>query len=442
MSNQMLVLKEKLNAAINQICATSREFVKDPLRDFTRLRQLPMQRVLKILLCAEGGTLTAELLKFFHFHQDTPTDSAFIQQRHKLNDAALPALFHTFVNMTDLAHRYKGYRLLAADGSDIQIPLNPQDSSSYFPSANNKAPYNMLHLDALYDLRQRTYVDASVCGRRNLNEKAALAKMIERSAITDALVIADRGYEGYNLMAHIQEKGWKFLIRIKDINSSGMASGLPLPSSEEFDVFFPLHLTKQRKAEARELLKDTAHYKLLAPNATFDFLPTTSRKTDPVCWYALPFRVVRFQISDSTYETVVTNLDAGDFPPQELKRLYAMRWGIETSFRELKYTVGLLHFHAKKVEYIIQELFARIIMYNFSELITSLIVTQNYSRKYAYKANFSVAVQMCRQFFLGIVSPPDVEANIAKNLSPIRPGRCFPRNLGGRHMISFTYRIA
>ena len=201
-------------------------------------------------------------------------------------------------------------------------------------------------------------------------------------------------------------------------------------------------MTKQRKAETSELLKDAAHYKILAPNATFDFLPTTSRKTDPVCWYALPFRVVRFQISDSTYETVVTNLDAGDFPPQELKRLYAMRWGIETSFRELKYTVGLLHFHAKKAEYIFQEIFARLIMYNFSELITSSVVIQNANRKYAYKANFSVAVHICRQFFLGNVSPPDVETLIARFISSIRPGRSRPRNVAAKKAVSFIYRIA
>lgn len=32
---------------------------------------------------------------------------------------------------------------------------------------------------------------------------------------------------------------------------------------------------------------------------------------------------------------------------------------------ELKYTIGLTNFHAKKVEYIHQEIFARLIIYNF-----------------------------------------------------------------------------
>ena len=51
-----------------------------------------------------------------------------------------------------------------------------------------------------------------------------------------------------------------------------------------------------------------------------------------------------------------------------------MRWGIETSFRNLKHTLGLLHLHAKKVEFVRQEIFAKLTMYNFCELITQSVV--------------------------------------------------------------------
>lgn len=119
-----------------------------------------------------------------------------------------------------------------------------------------------------------------------------------------------------------------------------------------------------------------------------------------------------------------------------------MRWGIETSFRELKYTVGLLHFHAKKAEHIYQEIFARLIIYNFSELITSSVIIRKADNKYAYKANFTAAVHVCRQFFLRNVSPSDVEAVICRNVTPVRPGRNSPRNLSVKRAVSFTYRVA
>ena len=442
MSSQLQKIKKKLKLAINQLCDTAWMFVKNPSRDFTRKRKLPLQEVISILLCMEGGSLTGELLRYFGYSKHTASSSAFIQQRQKINSDAFPSLFDLFVKYTDKNVLYKGYRLLAADGSDVQIPTDPQQKDTYFPGTNGGASYSLLHLDAVYDLLQHTYLDVAVCGRQKFDERGVLCKMVDRSAVSKALIIADRGYESYNLMAHIQEKRWKYLIRIKDINSTGIAANLEIPNSDEFDTKFHLNFTKCRTREAMELLKNTKQYKLLYANAHFDFLPPTSKKDTPFTSYYLPFRVVRFKISDNSYETVITNLDAKNFPVEELKRLYSMRWGIETSFRELKYTVGLLHFHAKKVENITQEIFARLIMYNFSELITAHVVIQKYNRKHPCKANFSVAVQVCRQFLLGNVSPPDVEATIKENVSVIRPGRSNPRNMVVKHAVSFLYRVA
>ena len=182
--------------------------------------------------------------------------------------------------------------------------------------------------------------------------------MIDRSNILHAILLADRGYEGYNLLAHIQEKGWKFLIRIKD-NACGIAAGLTLPDSDIFDAAFSLKLSNKQSNEAKMRYKDKNHYKHVSGSSSFDFLPSTSRKADPMLFYEISFRIVRFKISDDSYETVITNLD---FPPDDLKLLYAMRWGIETSFRDLKYTIGLSAFHSKKVEHILQEIFARLTM--------------------------------------------------------------------------------
>src|SRR5699024_5753605 len=119
-----------------------------------------------------------------------------------------------------------------------------------------------------------------------------------------------------------------------------------------------------------------------------------------------------------------------------------MRWGIETSFRELKYTVGLLHFHAKKVEHIYHEDFARLIMYNYSELITLHVIFYKADCKYAYKANFTVAVHVCSQFLHSIVFPPNVESIIHRHVLLIRRGRSRPRVMTGSRTISFTYRVA
>ena len=443
MLERISTVKQKLDAAIKQLCEISWMFAKQPEKDFTRERKLPFRKVVSLLLSMEGGTLTTELLKYFGCSADVVSAPAFVQQRNKINAAALPSLFDLFIQKTDTPRYYKGLRLLAADGSEIQIPTNPSDLDSYYTGSNGQAPYNLLHLTAIYDLLQHTYTDAHLLGKKKANERSVLCSMVDRSKLQNALLIADRGYENYNLMAHIQEKGWFFLIRIQDvINSRGIAAGLDLPYADEFDLSINQSLTTKQTNDVKMLAQNKNMCKILKTCRDFDFLPLQNRKSDPAIFYKLPFRVVRFKITDDVYETVVTNLDAHEFPPEELKKLYNMRWGIETSFRELKYTIGLLHFHAKKVEHIYQEIFARLIMYNFSELVTSPVIIQKADCKYAYKANFSVAVHVCRQFFLGNVSPPDVEALIQRHVSPIRPGRNRPRKMTVKHPVSFIYRVA
>lgn len=119
-----------------------------------------------------------------------------------------------------------------------------------------------------------------------------------------------------------------------------------------------------------------------------------------------------------------------------------MRWGIETSFRHLKHTLGLLHLHAKKVEFNHQEIFAKLTMYNFCESITQSVVIHQGKRKHNYKVNFSDSAHICLEFFLGKVLPPNLEALLMKFISPIRPGRSDTRKKTPKPAVSFTYRVA
>lgn len=438
-------VKDLLIGIINKQKQDLTGLVCNPNVDFSRNRKIPYENMILSLLTMEGTTLTNELLRQFGCSATTATSSAFVQQRKKILPIALESLFHDFAAQTFREDNYNGYKLLAVDGSDIQIPTNLNDEHSLFITKEGVKPYNLLHLNALYNLLTHTYEDAIVFKRKEAFENKALTEMVDRSTIKGkVIVIMDRGYEAYNNMAHIQEKGWFYLIRVKDFgqHKTGILHGLDLPDTAEFDEYIDLNLTRKQTNEMKKLFQKKNEYRKIAHNKTFDYLPSKSKKSDATVLYHLPFRIVRFPISDNSYEVVVTNLDATEFPPDSLKKLYGMRWGIETSFRDLKYTIGLLHFHSKKVEYILQEIFASLIMYNFSELITSHVVIEKGSRKYEYKINFSVAVHICRDFLLSINNPPDVELLIARYVLPIRPGRSRPREMKVKQAISFMYRIA
>ena len=432
-------VKEKLTSLIHEMSKTKTLYVANPDKDFTRKRKLDFETLLKMLVSMGGQSIYKELLETFDYDLDVCTSSAFVQQRQKILPCAFEDLMHNFTDSFIGNKSYRGYRLLAADGSDLNIAPNPKHKETYFSSKTNSKSYALMHLNAIYDLCNRLYVDAIIQTRRKINEGRALVDMVNRSPIKDkTIIVADRNYESYNVFANIERKGWNYVIRVKDLSSTGILSGLPLPVDAEFDFSFDITLSKRNTMEIRS----NPLFKHLSSSANFDFFDESN------LYYPISFRVVRLLLDNNTYETIITNLDSSDFSPDTLKEIYHLRWGIETSFRLLKYSIGLSNFHAKKPEFICQEIFARIIMYNFVEIITShVVISHSDSRKHDYMVNFTVAVWICRRFLraLGNEPPLHVEALICKNILPIRPlrlGQSNVRKTRNKSAVSFVYRVA
>lgn len=431
------IIKRILKKCIKEMSLHPKLYCKNPGKDFTRERKLPFAQILKTILSMTGKSICGELMEHFNLNPSMPTVSAFVQQRNKVDHSAFETLFHTFTNTVDEQTLFKGYRLLAVDGSDLHTPTNRNEKESFFENSIGQKPYNLLHLNAIYDIQRRIYTDAIVQDGKHENEHKAFVTMVDRdNSAIPTIYIADRGYESYNNIAHIIEKGRCFLIRAKDLQKYGIADGLRLDLQGEFDVSVKIGLTRQKSIQS----KDNG-LKLLSHTATFDYLPSSSKRSIPMQPYYLSFRIVRFKLTEDTYEILLTNLTENEFSVSELKELYAMRWGLETSFRDLKYTLALSFFHSKKTENILQEIFARLTMYNFAELITSHVVVKQKNRKHSYRINFSVAVRICRNFFLKNISPQTVEALLLQHLLPIRIGLSNPRRGSPRVAPSFTYRI-
>jgi hypothetical protein len=428
--------KENLLTLIAEMTTAPEPHVKRPGKDFTRNRKLPFDDMLKLLITMGGNSLCKELLEAQNYDANCVTTSAFVQQRDKILPSALAFLFRAFTASHPCDHHFRGHRLLAVDGTDLKIAMNPSDSDTFFQNRPSEKGYNLLHLNAMYDLCNRLYVDLVVQPRRLENERSALIDMLHRfDGNQNVILIGDRGYESHNIFAHIEEKGWRYVFRVKDASANGILSGLPLPLSGEFDISYQRILTRQKTKK----VKENSHiYKFIPTNSKFDFLDRREN-----LFYTFSFRALRVQLPDGSFETLVTNLPGSDFSADDLKHIYKMRWGIETSFRKLKHTIGLTNFHAKKKEHIIQEIFARAIMYNFTEMIASSIVISKADAQYPYQINFVVAVLVCRYFLrYQNLPPPDIKALLCKNVLPIRPNRTFSRKTRAKPTVSFNYRVA
>ena len=433
---------ERFDSEIMRLDNIKSEFCIHPKKDFTRDRKISFVSAIKSILSFGGGTLTNELLKINKFASDAPTSSAFVQQREKISPKAFSTLFSMINQAFDQDNRYKGYRLMAVDGSRIHVPTNPQDANASVKCKENERSHSEFHLNAMFDILQKVYTDAIVQKYRTQNEDKAMIEMIESAPYTKALVICDRGYESYNNMAHLQESGWKYIIRIKEPGSYGIADGLQLPECAIFDLPVHLSITRRRNKETKELLKNRNRYRYIPPKVTFDYLSKEFKRNDSADFFTLNFRVVRIEISEGSYELLVTNLPKEEFPMEELKKLYAMRWDIETAFRNLKYIVGMLGFHSRKSDSVMQEIYASLIMHNMTQFISNCVQLHTKENKYDYTIRFSVAAAIVKSLFLGDISPPNAETLIRRNVSPVRPNRSYSRKPRAKAQIQFTYRIA
>ena len=435
MSNYINQVSDSLKNHISELANNPCLFLRNPNVDFSRKRKIDFKTFIGIMMNSGGATMSKELLDFFDFNKNTPSVSAFTQQRSKVLPEAFEYLFKSFTDDNlPTTNNYHGYRLIACDGSNLTIATNQKDPETFWERNQHGSIVNKLHLNAFYDILNRIYTDVLVQTAADYNESRACATMIDRSKLEHVILVADRGYENYNIMSHAIEKGWKFLIRIKDVHSNGIASGLELPQTAVFDMDINLILTRNQTKSKKQ-----AGYKFMPTVQTFDYLPIGSKED-----YPISFRIARFKIADDSYETVITNLDRFCFSAEKLKELYHLRWGIETSFRELKYAIGLTSFHAKKVDYIKQEIFARLTLYNYCELITTYVVehTENISKK--NQVNFTIAIYICREYLRRKrkLRPPDVVKLIEKHILPIRPGRRDPRKVKLQASVSFLYRVA
>jgi hypothetical protein len=92
-----------------------------------------------------------------------------------------------------------------------------------------------------------------------------------------------------------------------------------------------------------------------------------------------------------------------------------------------------------------QEIFARLIMYNFCERITmNVVVYQDKNRKWTYQVNYTMAIHICRDFYRHHSNepPPNVEILITKYILPVRPNRKDKRKMKPKSVVYFLYRVA
>ena len=419
--------------SIKMVCSNIACYCNDPVSDFTRKRKLPVETLIHFIIQMQSKSVNSELCEYFNDIDSLPTASALCQQRDKLDISAFQRIMHLFVNAFDDYKTWKGYYVLACDGSDVNIAYDEKDVDTKRQNGNNK-PFSQLHINGLYDCINHVFWDTSIDTATKTRECSALTEMIMKHDYpTNSIITADRGYEKYNLMACCIENNQKFLIRTKDINVySTILSNMNLPD-EEFDLDVTKILTRKQTNETKA---NKQKYTFISNKSDFSYFGTKD-------YYEMNLRVVRFKITDDTYECLVTNLTRDEFDLNELKKMYHMRWDIETAFKVLKYIIGMTSFHSKKRNFIQQEIYAAILLHCLININTERIeIEQSDKRKHNYKVNLSTAVTNMRLWLRKLIGTVELVKRIKKYLAPVRPDRKYQRNMKPKSAIPFNTKAS
>lgn len=434
-------------SALSLVCENIAPYCLDPVANFTRKRKLTPDKLITFLTSMQGKAMNSEICDFFP--EDVPTASAVHQARKKLLPEAMRRMLLLFNrSCSDNGMTFKGWNILACDGSAVNIPYNPEDTDTLCIYGFDKKEYNQIHLNALYDSLNGIFYDCSIDSCHKAGECKALQKMIQDHNYPEkSIITADRGFENYELIAHCQRADQKFLFRVKDITSNGLLKNLNLNGSE-MDIQVSRILTRLQTTEVKN---HPELYRHLPWKQSFSFMPPGGATE-----YPIHFRAVRVQLSEDTWECLVTNLTPDEFSSAELKALYHLRWNEEVAFRRLKYSVDMISFHSKNRRFIEQEIYGALLAHNLTcRMIQKTDETcmkkeadshehqgRIRKQKHPRKANFSAAVTNLRKLLRGEIDSREMEKRIKKYLIPIRPDRKYGRDVKPKSAKGFLYRAS
>ena len=447
-------VKEKLNSIISDMAEHHWLFSNNPGHDFMRqdLGKLSFYDTMRMIIGMGKGSTNDEIMDYFDLDPDCiPSQSAFCQRRSQISLSAFEYLFSEFSSsFPRTTNKFKDHCILACDGCHVVYTTNSEIIEDYnIPRLIDYKGYNHMHLNGFVDVISKAFLDIVIQPGQHPDEREAFHTMLDHFQPDDPekyIITADRGYESYDLLFHCELKHLNYVFRMKAPSSSksllsSYISELP-DDQEEFDVTIKRFFTDKYTSIMKDQ-SDVYHYMNPYKN-----IPHFQQLLNDKHLYFMQFRVVKIKVAENTYEYMITNLPH-TFVLEDIKACYHWRWGIEISFRYLKHANGLLYFHSKKPEFLKQESYANLILYNFGIFLANEAAEENLKKKrkkgnkYNYEIDFSSALKTARKFFVRRDSHKhvDIIKLMMKYVHAVKiEFRQFDRPLRGIGAIHFGYR--
>ena len=383
---------------------------------FTRNRKLPFQELVLLISRLCKKTLSVELEDFFHELGALPCSvSAFSQSRSKLcplffyywNQVLIKSYYHYHKTIK----RWRGYRLIAVDGSSLNL-FNDKNLTGYFGGQGNQSSFfTMAKTFYSYDILNELLVFSQIQSYR-ISELTMAYKYIDTTQ-EDMLLIYDRYFCNYKMMAlhQWQEKERKYIIR-----------------GNEQHKFVAGFIKSKKRSAVMDLYPSLKTIENLKKSG---YIITRSEK--------LKVRLIRVDLGNKI-EVLVTNLwQEEGYDESCFKALYFKRWAIETNISLQKNNLQLESFSGLSHIAVAQDFYATILMSNLQAILIkdaqqSVESTIRSCRKHQMKINKNKAIGKIRKNFINLFRRRKVKSilkclhdHFIKDLIPIRNGRSFIR---------------
>ena len=301
---------------------------------------------------------------------------------------------------TGEAQCWCGRAVKVLDGCGVSMPDTAQNRSRW-PYASGQKPgcgFPTAQLVGLFCLATGRLVRFSVDSWKA--HEIPLARLLVSWIEPGEIVLADRGFCGWGLMALLQRKG--------------------------VDVVMRAHQARKLKGRQMSWAKP----------------PRRAQTWSKALWGELPaeltVRLVRFRVNVPGFRTeqvvlVTTLLDGEAYPDQAIAELYRRRWAVELCFRDIKTTLGLDVLRCQSPDLIVKEIWLQVIAYN---LVRALMLEAAWTHGVELqRLSFKGTVDTLRQWtplfapamFVFKRARAELLRIIAADQVPDRPNRVEPR---------------
>ena len=408
-------LKEKINTV--RIVSTSKEKInsqkflseaKMRSQDFTRDRKMPFDKLVLFMLNMVKTSTKTALNRFFELigkPEVEMTQQAFSLARQKINWTAFYDLFLMTVNETYSFYyeTWNGYRVAAIDGIKIQLPVD-DDLREQFGTAGKGNTSPTAQGSALYDVYNNIIMDAHMEPIKTDERTMAFMHIDALCSLPSfkenkELILFDRGYASFDLIAYLKSNDIHFLMRIrKKFNKS--IDNLPIGD----------HSVTLKKKDEDDII----------------------------------VRVLKFLLPSGEIETLITNITDKGMDTSAFKELYFKRWPIETKYNEIKNKLEVENFSTLTENGVMQDFFISMYMSNVVAIgcmEAQSAIDEEYECKdviYDRHINVNDAIGTYKDRFIAAILEPRRRVRdkkverilflLIKSTVPIRPGRSRPRN--------------